>query len=110
MGYRPVLRFMMGRLFKLLLKVIVLTCGFNRYKVFTAFNACYLLSLIIIGYRILFLTKANNSCFLSLLILFPFFITIISFTIRFTGNPERFSLVTPFYLVFINQQVNSLMR
>ncbi|OHV52233.1 hypothetical protein BB987_14885 [Photorhabdus temperata] len=39
--------------FKWLLKVIFLTDGFNRYKGLTIFNIGFLLSLIIIGLRLM---------------------------------------------------------
>ncbi|EQB99356.1 hypothetical protein MEG1DRAFT_03748 [Photorhabdus temperata subsp. temperata Meg1] len=58
----------------MLLKVIILTYSFNQYKVFTIiftdFNTCFLLSLIIIGYHILCLTNVNHTHLLSLLMLF----------------------------------------
>ncbi|NHB90345.1 hypothetical protein C5471_22685 [Photorhabdus tasmaniensis] len=55
----------------LLSEAIFLLDGFNEYKVFTVvfipFNTCFLLSLIIIGYRVLCLTSTDYIHFLSFL-------------------------------------------
>ncbi len=57
----------------LLLEVVFSLDGFNEYKVlivvFTSFNSCFLLSLIIIGYRVLCLTNTDYIHFLSFLML-----------------------------------------
>ncbi|NHB87685.1 hypothetical protein C5471_08180 [Photorhabdus tasmaniensis] len=57
----------------LLSEVVFLLDGFNGYKVLTVvfipFNTCFLLSLIIIGYRVLCLTNADYIRFLSFLML-----------------------------------------
>ncbi|NHB90346.1 hypothetical protein C5471_22690 [Photorhabdus tasmaniensis] len=57
----------------LLSEVVFLLDGFNGYKVlivvFTSFNSCFLLSLIIIGYRVLCLTNTDYIHFLSFLML-----------------------------------------
>ncbi len=57
----------------LLSEVVFLLYGFNEYKVLTVvfipFNTCFLLSLIIIGYRVLCLINADHIHFLSFLML-----------------------------------------
>ncbi|NHB90347.1 hypothetical protein C5471_22695 [Photorhabdus tasmaniensis] len=57
----------------LLSEVVFLLYGFNGYKVLTvvfiSFNTCFLLSLIIIRYRVLCLTNADYIRFLFLLML-----------------------------------------
>ncbi len=66
-------RFQMMMTVNLLSEVVFLLDGFNEYKVFTVvfipFNTCFLLSLIIIGYRVLCLTNADYIHFLSFLTL-----------------------------------------